>query len=74
MKNQVLEVFSRVFRNCDDLQSLQYGDKYWDSLKHIELITDLETEFNIVFEVSELYALTNVNEAQELIRKKVVDR
>lgn len=71
MRERVLQVFHRVFRSCDDLDSLSYGDQHWDSLKHIELITDLEIEFNVEIELAEVYSITDVDDAYDLIRKKV---
>lgn len=71
MRERVLGVFHRVFRSCDDVNSLSNGDEHWDSLKHIELVTDLENEFNVEIELTEIYAITNVEEAYNLIMKKV---
>ena len=42
----------------------------WDSLAHINLVTAIETHFNVKFALGELQDLKNVGDIMALIRRK----
>lgn len=43
----------------------------WDSLKHVELLTAVEREFNVRFKTLEVMRLKNIGELDALIAKKL---
>ena len=42
----------------------------WDSLNHINLVLNIEKNFNIRFKIGEIQALKNVGELIELLEEK----
>lgn len=57
------------FEMRDDLTALDVDG--WDSLTHMEIITEIETEFNIKFRLKELNKLKNMATLIELIQSKL---
>lgn len=43
----------------------------WDSLKHINIITSVENNFNIKFKGLEILRIKNLGDLQQLIDKKL---
>jgi acyl carrier protein len=54
-----------------DAQTSAEGIDEWDSISHIELITNIEKAFSVRFALSELQELKNVGEMVELVVKKL---
>jgi acyl carrier protein len=78
---EVLERLRPIFRDVLDLPNLnvQFEDNAstvegWDSLAHINLVTNVEQEFGIHFALGELAELKNVGEMIDLILRKLSDR
>ncbi len=57
------------FEMRDDLTASDVDG--WDSLTHMEIITEIETEFNIKFRLKELNKLKNMATLIELIQSKL---
>lgn len=53
-RRRVFEVFKSVFPQSEDANALYLGDNFWDSLKHIELVTALEEEFGLEFTLEDM--------------------
>lgn len=53
-RRRVLEVFKSVFPQSEDANALYLGDNFWDSLKHIELVTALEEELGLEFTLEDM--------------------
>ena len=72
----VFEIISRVVKipaaklNKDSGLGLVEG---WDSLKHTELILQLENEFDISFDFHELDKITSVEKILSSLRLKGID-
>ena len=72
----VFEIISRVVKipaaklNKDSGLGLVEG---WDSLKHTELILELENEFDISFDFHELDKITSVERILSSLRLKGID-
>jgi acyl carrier protein len=62
--------FRRVFPLSQDVDSLLYGDPAWDSLKLIELVSEVELVFDTSFDVSELESLVSIQEFEKILRAK----
>ena len=45
--------------------------EYWDSLKHMELITSIENKFDIRFDMNEIISMKNTKIIKEIVNKKI---
>lgn len=43
----------------------------WDSLKHVELLTEIDEEFNLSIDATELWKMTSVQGILEVLSKYV---
>ena len=71
--NRLTPVFRKVFSDnslvvTDELSALDVEN--WDSLSHMLLISDVETEFAIKFKLKDLNKMANVGDMIEIIRSK----
>ena len=74
MEKNVETILSRVFGlKEDEIHDNVTMDKIerWDSLTHMDLITSLETELNIQFDMDEIMAMIDVKTIKETVKKKV---
>jgi acyl carrier protein len=67
-------VFKEVFDNDDmvisrDMTAHDVED--WDSLRHMDLITSVEHEFNVKFTTKEILGLKNVGEFLNILEGKL---
>jgi len=70
---QLTSVFERVFQKQDVTITREMTAKdieEWDSLRHIQLITDVETAFGIKFRLREVLSMKNVGDLIDLIQTK----
>ena len=47
--------------------------KMWDSLMHLELISEIESEFKIEFSFNEVMSFNNVGDMLKVIEKKLLN-
>ena len=53
--NKLKDIFIKLLNQKDvKFDNLQLGTKNWDSLKHMNLITALEEEFDVIFDDQEI--------------------
>jgi len=72
--NSVQEIFRDIFDEYDMVieNSTSSDDiEDWDSLNHINLVSAIETEFNIKFALQELISLKNIKDIINLIMEKL---
>lgn len=76
MREEVFERLNEIFREIFDQENLAVYDETtadeiegWDSLEHINLITEIENVFNIKFSIKEAAGMKNVGEMADLILK-----
>ena len=74
----VKTVLNLVFRRVFDNDSIAIFDEMtandveeWDSLAHINLIMEIESEFGLKFTVDDILGLRNVGEMIEMIERKL---
>jgi len=74
--NEIITRVSKVFKKTfetDEFNPDLSGDMNnmvgWDSLKHISLIMELEKEFNVRFDYTEIPDLTTVKNIVDIINK-----
>ena len=77
-REEVLKKVNEVFADVFDDKSLVVSDSTtaadiedWDSLMHITLISSIEEEFGIKFEMAEVVSFNNVGDMVDAICKKV---
>ncbi len=71
---KLTEVFRKVFNNGtlelrNDLTANQVDN--WDSLTHMILISEIETQFNVKFRLKELNKMRNVGDMIDLLSSKL---
>ena len=69
---EIIEVCKDVFENADlemTEKSCAADIDEWDSLSHLNLISDLENEFGISFTLDEINNSKNLGELAEVIIK-----
>ena len=66
-RDQILEVLQGIFREFFDDDKLQLTQQStsedfeeWDSVAHIQIVLEIENQFDIQFEAEEVPRLTNV--------------
>ena len=77
MKNKIKEIMAKVLKIdassiTDDVQ--QKDIEAWDSLAHLNLILELESEFNVSFEPEDIKEITSLalidHKLQSLLKSK----
>ena len=79
MSNEdILNQVSKILRNTFDDQEIKIEKATsaddideWDSLSHIELISNIESHFKVRFALGELQDLKNVGDMVDLISEKI---
>ncbi len=72
MQERLQKVFRKVFNNNNLIITLQTSAndiKMWDSITHMELISEIEVEFNIVFSFDQVMQFNNVGDMLMTIEK-----
>ena len=72
MLERLQKVFRKVFNNENLIITLQTSAndiKMWDSITHMELIAEIEAEFNIGFSFDQVMQFNNVGDIQLTIEK-----
>ena len=77
-KEDIFSNVSIILKDTFDNQELSISNETnaedideWDSLSHIELISNIEKHFKVRFALGELQDLRNIQDMVELIDKKV---
>ena len=77
-RDEVLKKVNKVFNEIFDDDNLKIKDETtandiedWDSLTHITLISSIEEEFNIKFDMSDIVNFKNVGDMIDAIIKKL---
>ncbi|MCR1840687.1 acyl carrier protein [Murimonas intestini] len=77
-REEIVKDLQEIFRNLFDDEELVIFDEMtsadiedWDSLIHINLVSDIELKFNITFTTEEILETKNVGEFIDIIEKKV---
>lgn len=76
-KEEILASVATILKDTFDEQSLIITNETsaedvdeWDSLSHIELISNIESHFKVRFALGELQDLKNIGDMVELIASK----
>ena len=71
MRNKIKERMAHVFQLeniADDIS--QSNCKIWDSMNHLNLIVDLENEFNVSLEPEDIADMKNLDLIEKIIIEK----
>lgn len=71
MKEKILKVVSQVLKTEVDENTSQKNCSQWDSLHHLNLIIELEMEFDVSFEPEEIASMKSVAIIEEMIMSKI---
>ena len=72
MEEKILEIMKRVFNTQDvTVSSDQTNCEKWDSLRHLNLIVELENEFDIEFEPEEIAEMKSFEKVMQNLEKKL---
>ncbi|MBC8320434.1 MAG: acyl carrier protein [Bacteroidetes bacterium] len=78
LEKEIIDKINKVLKSALKLNNNTLGDylikdKFieWDSLKHITIIADLESEFDVLFEPEEIVEMNSSEKIVEIIRKKL---
>lgn len=76
-REEVMKTLNEIFCNVFDDDGIVLTDKTnssdiddWDSLEQINLIVNIENEFEMMFDMAEVSDLANVGEMADLIMRK----
>ena len=72
MKEKVIEIMKDVLETEDiSLNTSQENCENWNSLRHLNLVSELEDAFNMEFEPEEIAYMHSVNSIIEIIKRKL---
>lgn len=72
MKDKVIKIMKDVLETEDiSLNTSQDNCENWNSLRHLNLVSELEDEFGVEFEPEEIAEMHSVNSIIEIIKKKL---
>lgn len=77
-RNEIFERLNQVFRDIFDDESIEVTDSTtaadiedWDSLTHIMLLSSVEDEFGVHFDMKAVQTLKNVGDMADLIEELI---
>lgn len=71
MENKVIEIVKEVLEtNNIDINTTQQECDAWDSMSSLNIVVELETEFDISFEPEEIAAMNSIKAICEVIKSK----
>jgi acyl carrier protein len=71
MKERIKKTVSQVLKTDVDDNTSQYNCASWDSLHHLNLIIELEVEFDVSFEPEEIAQMKSINAIEQMIKTKI---
>ena len=72
MKDKVIKSMKDVLETEDiSLNTSQDNCENWNSLRHLNLVSELEDEFGVEFEPEEIAEMHSVNSIIEIVKKRL---
>jgi len=65
-------VFKSVFNVNEEVLNDEFAmgtTKIWDSITHLTLVTQIEDEFNIMFDAEDILELRSFEQGKEILKK-----
>lgn len=75
-EEKIKEIFIKIFpetKDDFDINREQSDYENWDSFTHVNLISELESQFDIQLETDEIISISSAKTALDLIAKKKND-
>ena len=72
-EDKIKEIFVKIFPEIVDdfdLNRDQSDYENWDSFTHVNLVSEIEDQFNVELETDEIVSISSAKSALELIKKK----
>jgi acyl carrier protein len=77
-RKKIKEIFLEVLKGVDkktfSFNKKQDSFENWDSFAHLELVSKVEEEFKIIFEIEEMIELDSPAKFAKLLEKKIKER
>ncbi len=71
MKQRIIEIMKDVLEEQNiDINSTQDSLENWNSLRHLNLVSELEDEFDIELEPDEIAEMKSVQKIVDIIKQK----
>ena len=73
MEDKVREIFSNCFEVAiEEVDAIEYQSvEAWDSIGHMMMISELESEFNISIDMDDVIVISNLKECLEILKKYI---
>lgn len=72
-KDRILDVFRRAFELPTVSESIsQKNSDKWDSLNHINLVVEIETEFDIMLEPEDISEMIDFKSVLRIVERKLI--
>jgi acyl carrier protein len=78
-RDEIFKKMNKIFRDVFDDNDIVLSDKTtaaniegWDSMEHINLVLQIEEEFNLRFNMKDIKSLANVGEMVDLVQRKLM--
>lgn len=72
MEEKIIEILKNVLgTNNVTAETSQQNCAEWDSLRHLSIVVELESEFDISLEPEEIAEMKSVKNIEEIIHKKM---
>jgi acyl carrier protein len=71
MKERIKEIVEQVLKTVVNDDTSQGTCAEWDSLRHLNLIIELEMAFNVSFEPEEIAQMKNIDAIERLLGAKM---
>ena len=72
VRNEIKQIMQRVFELDQVYEDISQDNcATWDSLGHLNLIVELEENFNISLEPEEISQMKNLNEVERFIKLRM---
>ena len=74
MEEKILDILKQVFELTEiDSTCSQETCETWDSIHHLDLVVELESEFDISLEPEEIADMNSYNDVVRLVSSKLKD-
>ena len=74
--NKFMEIISNIFQieTSEIRDELKYQEiQYWDSINHLEMVSEIEEAYDIEFEMDEIIAMESIGKIKEILKNHGVD-
>jgi acyl carrier protein len=70
MRDRIKQVMARVLKTEVNDATSQTNCAGWDSLRHLNLVVELECEFDVSFEPEEIAQMKDINAIEAMLKNK----